>query len=98
MQITVTSFDDTLKDIFEKKTPTFTNWKNIEFTKESYLDKFDKSKLVYLSADSDNVVRELEDDKVYIIGGIVDKNRHKVNIYIVIFSCYVYVWDWNCFT
>ncbi|KAI7851705.1 guanine-1-methyltransferase-domain-containing protein [Circinella umbellata] len=77
MQITVTSFDDTLKDIFEKKTPTFTNWKNIEFTKESYLDKFDKSKLIYLSADSDNVVRELEEDKVYIIGGIVDKNRHK---------------------
>ncbi|KAI9263279.1 guanine-1-methyltransferase-domain-containing protein, partial [Phascolomyces articulosus] len=77
MQITVTSFDDALKHAFEKKTPTFTNWKNIEFSTEPYLEKFDTSKLVYLSADSDNVVRELEDDKVYIIGGIVDKNRHK---------------------
>ncbi|KAI9490994.1 guanine-1-methyltransferase-domain-containing protein [Zychaea mexicana] len=77
MEITITSFDDALKNAFEKKTPTYTNWKNIEFTTESYMDKFDTSKLVYLSADSDNVVRELEDDKVYIIGGIVDKNRHK---------------------
>ncbi|KAI8147989.1 guanine-1-methyltransferase-domain-containing protein [Fennellomyces sp. T-0311] len=77
MQITVTSFDDVLKGAFEKKTPSYNNWKNCEFTSESYLDKFDASSLVYLSADSDNVVRELEDDKVYIIGGIVDKNRHK---------------------
>ncbi|KAI7879892.1 hypothetical protein K492DRAFT_178380 [Lichtheimia hyalospora FSU 10163] len=77
MHITITSFDDTLKGMFDTKEPTYSNWKDITFTNETYLDKFDKSKLVYLSADSDNTVEKLDEDKVYIIGGIVDKNRHK---------------------
>lgn len=37
-----------------------------------------KEQLVYLTADSQNVVESIEEDKVYIIGGLVDRNRHKV--------------------
>eukprot|EP00906_Rhabdomonas_costata_P035358 RCo049676 len=33
--------------------------------------------VVYLTADSDRVLRGLEMDKVYIIGGLVDHNRHQ---------------------
>lgn len=36
-------------------------------------------KLVYLSADADEELTTLADDEVYIIGGIVDRNRHKVS-------------------
>jgi len=36
-------------------------------------------KLVYLSADADEELTTLADDEVYVIGGIVDRNRHKVS-------------------
>lgn len=35
--------------------------------------------LVYLSADSEEELTELDPNHVYIIGGLVDRNRHKVS-------------------
>ncbi|CAO3611714.1 unnamed protein product [Cunninghamella echinulata] len=76
-QLTISSFDDKLKESFNKKTPSYANWLKMTFDPTPYEDQYDKSKLIYLSADSENVANELEEDKIYIIGGIVDKNRHK---------------------
>ena len=36
--------------------------------------------LVYLSADSDEELTTLREDEIYIVGGIVDRNRYKVDI------------------
>lgn len=36
-----------------------------------------KEDLVYLSADTDNTLEVLDPQKGYIIGGLVDRNRHK---------------------
>lgn len=33
---------------------------------------------VYLSADASDVLKEIDPSKSYIIGGLVDRNRHKV--------------------
>jgi tRNA (guanine9-N1)-methyltransferase len=36
--------------------------------------------LVYLSADAEEELDTLKENEIYIIGGIVDKNRHKVSV------------------
>ena len=44
----------------------------------SYLEVFAerRASLVYLSADSPHELAALSDDDVYVVGGIVDRNRH----------------------
>jgi tRNA (guanine9-N1)-methyltransferase len=36
-----------------------------------------KGEIVYLSAEADEVMDEFDPSKAYVIGGIVDRNRHK---------------------
>lgn len=49
------------------------------FPKESGINY--KENMVYLTADSQNEVKELNDHYAYIIGGIVDRNRYKMLSY-----------------
>ncbi|KAI9247317.1 guanine-N1-methyltransferase [Sporodiniella umbellata] len=77
MKMSLTSMDKKLTDMFDAKASNWKNWRNVDFFSEPLTEKFDKENLVYLTADSENVVRELEEGKTYIVGAIVDKNRHK---------------------
>lgn len=49
----------------------------LDRTTAAYTDCFPRSSLVYLTAESPNVIDKLDPSKVYIIGGIVDHNRMK---------------------
>ena len=78
MPLLIVLFDKRLKTRFDDVIRDHVNWKGIEFREEPLEKVFpDTSKLVYFSADTDNLIEELEEGMTYIIGGIVDKNRHK---------------------
>jgi Trm5-related predicted tRNA methylase len=61
----------------------YKSWKSVKFVEDDYLvfgeiEGIDKNNMVYLTADSDDTIENLDPTKTYIIGGIVDRNRHKV--------------------
>ncbi|RCH78698.1 tRNA methyltransferase 10, partial [Rhizopus stolonifer] len=76
-KMTLTSLDEPLKSVLDEKSPSWKNWKHFEAISEDYLSRFQKEELVYLTADAEDVIEELEEGKTYIVGGIVDKNRYK---------------------
>ncbi|XP_060090547.1 tRNA methyltransferase 10 homolog C [Heteronotia binoei] len=49
----------------------------VTMTKQSYVEVFPQDQLVYLTADSPNVMERFEHDKIYIIGSLVDKSIQK---------------------
>jgi len=50
---------------------------DIHFYEDNFVNNLPKESLVYLSGDSENVLQNLEQNKNYIIGGLVDHNNHK---------------------
>ena len=62
----------------EKQLSGIENWQ-ITRHQMPYIEFFQdrKADLVYLTADSPNELSELDSSKLYVIGGIVDRNRHK---------------------
>lgn len=58
------------------KNDGYQNW-DVKISSELYLNLFDNDKIIYLTSDSDNVLTELNDSNIYIIGGLVDHNHHK---------------------
>ena len=41
---------------------------------------FKTDEIIYLSPDSDSVLKSVDSDKVYILGGLVDEHIQKVSI------------------
>lgn len=54
----------------------FDSWP-LEVLEGTYIDNLPKDKLVYLTADAEDVLESFDSEKIYIIGGIVDHNRLK---------------------
>jgi tRNA (guanine9-N1)-methyltransferase len=63
-----------------KRISGFENWK-CESDTRHLSEIFEKSKIVYLTAESDTVLKNLDAEHVYVVGGIVDHNRIKGHCY-----------------
>ncbi|XP_030473968.2 tRNA (guanine(9)-N1)-methyltransferase [Syzygium oleosum] len=61
-----------------RRIPGFDKW-IVEKEDRSYVEALQdqKENLVYLTADSENVLDVLDEKRIYIIGGLVDRNRWK---------------------
>lgn len=75
LQLYITGFDDETKKSMSKMSGCF-NW-DVYFHQEVYSDAFDKTNIVYLTSDSPNILENIDYEKVYVIGALVDHNRLK---------------------
>ncbi|CCK73497.1 tRNA (guanine(9)-N(1))-methyltransferase NDAI_0G05140 [Naumovozyma dairenensis CBS 421] len=85
-KIKVTSFGGRLQKRFEDdlNNCNHNQWRHFEFVADDEAitgPHMDKSKMIYLTADTDEELDTLKPGMTYIIGGIVDKNRHKALCY-----------------
>eukprot|EP01134_Creolimax_fragrantissima_P007538 CFRG7538T1 len=76
VQLYATDISEATQKSFNKSAPNHDNW-DMHWKPEGYMSEFAKEDLVYLTADSPNVIESIDENKVYIIGGIVDHNRLK---------------------
>ncbi|XP_037538095.1 RNA (guanine-9-)-methyltransferase domain-containing protein 2 [Nematolebias whitei] len=77
VQFYLTSMGGQLKQSMDEKDKGWVNWKDITIKTEHYSEVLAKDELVYLTSDSPNVLDELDQQKAYVIGGLVDHNHHK---------------------
>ena len=76
----VTSYRDKLKSRLDSLSRENWNGNYIEFRNEDFENIYESSQCVYLTADTNDMLDDLNTDDVYIIGAMVDHNRLKVCI------------------
>lgn len=75
MQLYFCSFEGKIKEMMAKHNGS--EYWDIKYLKDSFDKVFPKEEIVYLTSDSLNVLENIDENKVYIIGGLVDHNSCK---------------------
>ena len=81
LQLYFTSCINKTKNIMERS--GLTNW-DVHLKENHFTDVFShtsKENICYLTSDSPNELDEFDENKVYIIGGFVDHNHHKMHCF-----------------
>ncbi|XP_071952855.1 tRNA methyltransferase 10 homolog A-like isoform X2 [Antedon mediterranea] len=76
LQYYVCNFKDKTKNVFDTSIQGYKQW-DVYFEGLDPEAKFGKENLVFLAAESPNILENIDPKKVYIIGGLVDHNHHK---------------------
>ncbi|XP_066536927.1 RNA (guanine-9-)-methyltransferase domain-containing protein 2 [Hoplias malabaricus] len=77
VQFYITSHGGQLKQNMDEINKGWVNWKDVHIKAEHFHEVISKEDLVYLTSDSPNTLDELDENKAYVIGGLVDHNHHK---------------------
>ncbi|XP_027853931.2 tRNA methyltransferase 10 homolog A [Aphis gossypii] len=75
MQLYICSYEGKIRETMAKHNGS--EFWDIKYLEDSFDKVFQKEEIVYLTSDSMNVLESLDDNKVYIIGGLVDHNSCK---------------------
>jgi tRNA (guanine9-N1)-methyltransferase len=83
-KLLITSFGGRIKQKLDSSGDgDYKRWKKIEFEEKALPDLLEErvkaEEVIYLTADSPNVLETLDEGKTYVLGGIVDRNRYKVS-------------------
>lgn len=76
LRLSVTGLDTRVEEVMSKHTAGWEDWP-ILMTKKTLVETHAKADVVYLTHDAEEVLSELHPENVYVIGGIVDRNRLK---------------------
>lgn len=76
LQFYLSSLNNKTKQLMDTIIQGYQNW-DVHLEAEGPRESFGADNIVYLAAESPNVLQDLVPDKVYIIGGLVDHNHHK---------------------
>uniref|UniRef100_A0A5S6QWZ4 tRNA (guanine(9)-N(1))-methyltransferase n=1 Tax=Trichuris muris TaxID=70415 RepID=A0A5S6QWZ4_TRIMR len=75
LQMYIVSFSGPSRVLFDSVEGN-SSW-DVLVKSETLITVFGKTDIVYLSSESPNCLTELDETKVYVIGGLVDHNHHK---------------------
>ncbi|VDN06921.1 unnamed protein product [Thelazia callipaeda] len=75
LQLSIVNFSGVQSKIFYAN-PSNHHW-DVMFDERPLDSVFEKTDIVYLTADSKNVLQKLDSSKVYVIGGLLDHNSLK---------------------
>lgn len=74
LALSITGIDDIMKPVLTFVTQGWESWP-VVLTEKGLIEHHDVEKLIYLTHDADEVLQTLDPDIVYVVGGIVDRNR-----------------------
>lgn len=76
IRLSICGIDDVIKPVLSFVANGWQSWP-VQLSDKNLVETHDPRRLVYLTHESTDVLEELDPDDVYIIGGIVDRNRLK---------------------